>query len=360
MDEILDSLRKEDIAIRLSAVSELGSVPADSRPELFNVVADDLNREVREAAARLITLCPIAFERYLFDVDPRVQAAVVANSVEVRGVHPDPALVLARLTDEQFIQSASTDVRCHIARVLSAHAKLEPPDAALAVTVERVVPVIDLFMNEVSDDLRTATARTMNSLAKYFGTDFVFEHLHTSFHRMITDVQWRVRICAVDILFGVAIVGNASFFNNHLMTFFVRFLKDPCDRVRHFVLSGLPNLVARFGVEWLTAKLIAVLQELARAANFLYREAYLLAISSLVTYFPEQYRSNYVYQPMIRMLRDPVENVVAVALILLSEHIAEIHPFRKQYELRPLLEGLVAHAPPTTKNLARAFMNQFQ
>jgi hypothetical protein len=237
---------------------------------------------------------------------------------------------------------------------------LEPEEMALAVTVERLVPVIDFFMNEPSDDLRTATARTVNSLVKYFGTDFVFEHLHGSFHRMITDVQWRVRICAVELLFGLAVVGNASFFNNHLMTFFGTFLRDPCDRVRHFVLSGLPNLVARFGVEWHTAKFIAVLQDLARSTNFLYREAYLLAISSLVEYFPEQYRSNYVYQPMIRMLRDPVENVVAVALILLSEHIAEIHPFRKQYELRPILEGLVAQAPPTTRDLARAFMNQLQ
>jgi pyruvate/2-oxoglutarate/acetoin dehydrogenase E1 component len=83
MEEILDSLRKEDIVIRLSAVSEFGSVSAESLPALFDAAVNDLNREVREAAARLIPLCPIAFERYLLDVDSRVQAAVVSNSVEI-------------------------------------------------------------------------------------------------------------------------------------------------------------------------------------------------------------------------------------------------------------------------------------
>jgi hypothetical protein len=63
---------------------------------------------------------------------------------------------------------------------------------------------------------------------------------------------------------------------------------------------------------------------------------------------------------MIRMLKDPVNNVVAAALVLLSEQIQEIHPFRKQYELRPILEALAADAPPTIRDLARAFMNEFQ
>jgi hypothetical protein len=80
---------------------------------------------------------------------------------------------------------------------------------------------------DLSGDLRTATARAVNWLAKYFGTDFLFEHLHT------------------------------GFFNNHLITLF----RNPCDRAA---------LLPQPTTEWLTSKFTA---ELARSANFLSREA---------------------------------------------------------------------------------------
>jgi hypothetical protein len=177
---------------------------------------------------------------------------------------------------------------------------------------------------------------------------------------MLTDSQWRLRNMAVEILCGLAMVSRPEFFNEKLFQLLLGFLRDPCDRVRQFTLTGLPNLVERFGAEWLQTKLIQNLQELAVANNFLHRQTYLLCISSLVNYFPEHYRSNFVFQPMIRMLKDEVHNVVAVALILLAEQLPAIHPFRRQYELRPILDSLAADAPPTVKELARAFINQFE
>jgi hypothetical protein len=227
-------------------------------------------------------------------------------------------------------------------------------------SIEKIVPVLDFFSRELNDDLRVATSASTKEFAKLFGIDFIFEHLHETLHRMITDSQWRVRFNAVELLLALGVVSSVDFFNQNLYQFLDVFLRDPCDQVRQFTLSGLPNLVERFGTEWLTQTLVTILQELAKSQNFLHRELYLLAISALVAYFPEQYRSNYVFQPMIRMLKDPVNNVVAVALVLLSERIDEIHPFRKQYELRPIVEALAADAPPTIRDLAQAFMNQFQ
>jgi hypothetical protein len=360
MDEIVGSLAKDDVIVRIHTVSKFDSLPPRSLPELFSRVSDDLSREVRQAAAKQIFLCPIAFERYLVDLDPQVQITVILNSVEIRRKHPDPSLVISRLTTQQFIRGAPNEVRYAIARVLTGHAQVDPPEQSRALSVEKIVPVIEFFSKELNDDLRVATSASVKEFAKLFGVDFIFEHLHGTLHRMITDSQWRVRFNAVELLLALAVVSTVDFFNQNLYQFLGIFLKDPCDQVRQFTLSGLPNLVERFGTEWLTQNLVVILQELAKSQNFLHREVYLLAVSSLIMYFPEQYRSNYAFQPMIRMLKDPVNNVVAAALVLLSEQIQEIHPFRKQYELRPIVEALAADAPPTIRDLARAFMNEFQ
>jgi hypothetical protein len=82
----------------------------------------------------------------------------------------------------------------------------------------------------------------------------------------------------------------------------------------------------------------------------------LLSISAIVGFFPVQYQSNYVFQPMIRMLKDPVHNVILLALDVLAKHKDAIHPFRRQYELRPILESLVETSPPTIKARARTFL----
>ena len=130
------------------------------------------------------------------------------------------------------------------------------------------------------------------------------------------------------------------------------FLKDNCNKVREFALSALPDIASQYGYEWVKTKLMDSFQELAQSPNFLYRETYLLCISQLAAFFPKQYLSNYVFQPMIRMLRDPVQNVVLLAIDLLSKHKDSIHPFRKQYELKPIIESLGENSPVTIKEKA--------
>jgi HEAT repeat protein len=358
VDAILDALAKEDLSSRLDAVQKFDSaeITPESLPDLFSKFSECMMREVRQAAAQRIALCPSAFETYLHDLDPQVQIIVIGKSLAIRPSHPDPALVLSLLTDQLFIRNSPTEVRYAVARVLARHAALDP-DRALV--VQKIIPVIDLLIRDGQDDVRVATASNVKELAKEFGLEFIFEHCHATLHLMLTDSQWRLRSNAVEILFGLAIVSTQEFFDEQLFQLLLGFLRDPCDRVRQFTLTGLPNLVERFGPEWLQTKLVRNLQELALSPNFLHRQAYLLAISSLVNYFPEQYRSNFVFQPMIRLLKDEVNNVVAVALILLSEQLDAIHPFRRQYELRPILEALAADAPPTVRDIARAFINQF-
>ena len=122
----------------------------------------------------------------------------------------------------------------------------------------------------------------------------------------------------------------------------------------------LPALVNHFGQDWLQNKLIIELQVLAQSPSFLDRETFLRCISALVGFFPAQYQSNYVFQPMIRMLHDPVHSVVFLAIELLSKHRESIHPFRRQYELKPILETLVESYPPTIKEHASAFLAELQ
>jgi hypothetical protein len=96
---------------------------------------------------------------------------------------------------------------------------------------------------------------------------------------------------------------------------------------------------------------------MADSQNFMERETYLFSISALVGFFPVQYQSNYVFQPMIRLLNDPIHNVVLLALELLAQHKDAVHPFRRQYELKPILESLIETSPPTIKERAQAFLS---
>jgi hypothetical protein len=222
------------------------------------------------------------------------------------------------------------------------------------------VPLIPKLLTDLDDDVRMAASLDLKALTIQFGFDFIFENLHSSLHSMLTDTQWRVRNQAVELLFGLAVVCSADFFDQSLMEFLMMFLKDPCNRVSQFALTALPNLSQHFGDDWLKTQLMTRLQELASSPNFLHRETYLLRISALVSFFPVQYQSNYVFQPMIRMLRDQVHNVVLLAIELLAQHKDAIHPFRRQYELKPILETLAQSQQPTIKERAAAFLAECQ
>jgi hypothetical protein len=137
------------------------------------------------------------------------------------------------------------------------------------------------------------------------------------------------------------------------------FLKDPISRVRLFALSGLPALVDKFGTDWLTTRLIPQLEELGASPNYLHREIFLMALSKLAKYFPERRRGNLLFRPLMSMLTDDVNSIVVLALVILSEHSGQLHPFRVQVELRPIIEGLVAGGAPTIKELAKVFLERW-
>jgi HEAT repeat protein len=257
----------------------------------------------------------------------------------------------------KVVHDCAPEVRCALARVLHQHAKAGTGADLAACVVESIVPLIEELMADRSDDVRIATSLTFKELTIQFGFDFIFQYLHKALQAMVQDLQWRIRNNAVELLFGLAFVCTRDLFEPMLFDLLLAFLRDPCARVRRFALSALPNLAQRFGLPWIKASLIVRLQDMAKSPNFLHRQVYLLAISSLLNFFPIQFQSNYVFQPMIRMLQDSVQNVVVLALELLQEHRDAIHPFRKQYELKPVLDELAGDpaSPVTIKAHADAF-----
>jgi serine/threonine-protein phosphatase 2A regulatory subunit A len=355
MEKLLALLSSDDAAVRLSAVQQIGTIPVHQRPNIFAKLSDDFDRSVRLAAASVIQLCPVSYGMFLADPDPQVQIAIINQSVAIRTLHPDPPSVLAAIISSQLVQSVSDKVRYRIACVLADHAKVDPePDQVIT----KFLPVIEAFIREPEDTIRIASALAVKGLSKVFGLEWVLDHVPIILQKMISDSQWRVRMTAVELLSALSVISSLDLFNENLFQFVSLFLKDHASRVRYFVITGLPALVEHFGREWLTEKLLPSLSELRDSPNFLQREAYLMSISLLMRYFPERYRSNFVFQPIIGLLNDGVANVVVMAMMLLSEHLDHIHPFRRQCELRPILESLVEGVAPTTTELARALLRR--
>ena len=364
MSTLLEQLSNEDVAVRLEAVSKFDQVSETDLPALFKKVSEDFNHQVREEAAEKILLYPDAFKQFLSDPDPQIRITIVNQSVEIK----NELIKKGRLENPNYVtdclkvleNDAVSEVRCALARVLYKHAGTEATDASRTFVLTEIVPIIDKLLSDRNDDVRIAASLNIKEITIIFGFDFVFEQLYNSLHHMLTDTQWRVRNNAIELLFGLALVCSQEFFDNNLFPFLIQFLQDPFYKVRQFALNSLPTLAAKFGEEWLKKKLVVALKDLAESQNYLRRETYLLAISGLVSFFPVQYQSNYVFQPMIRMLKDNVYNVVLLAIELLSKHKDSIHPFRRQYELKPILEQLVENSPPTIKEQASALLAECQ
>jgi hypothetical protein len=52
-----------------------------------------------------------------------------------------------------------------------------------------------------------------------------------------------------------------------------------------------------------------------------------------------RFSSNFIFQPMINPLNDDVAQGGILAMMLLTQHLDGIHPFRRQCELHPVLES---------------------
>jgi hypothetical protein len=352
MQALEDALGDQDVSVRLGAISKFSTVPVKSREALFKKVAADFNHTAREAAANQIELCPAAFGQYLSDPDPEVRIATVNHSVKTREAPTAPANIITRLAELQ--KDSSPAVRCALARVLPAHAALPPKDGKASTT--EIVSLVSELLKDKDDDVRIVASVDLKELTIQFGYDFIFENFHGAIHTVISDVQWRVRVNGMDFLFGLGLLCNSDFFNQNLMDFLVAFLKDPCLPISRSAVDALPSLTKHFGDDWLKTQLMPKLEELAVSNKFLQRATYLCAIAALVSFFPVQYQTNYVFQPMIRMLRDQVTNVVLLAIELIDANKGSIHPFRRQYELKPILEQLAQSPQPTIKERATSLL----
>jgi len=353
---ILEQLSNEDYLVRKDAVSKFRNAPKEDLEKLFQKVAEDFNHEVREAAAEEILIYPIMYRVFIGDPDPKVRISIVNKSVEIKNLLGPMEQVIDQL--KVLENDPVAEVRCAFARILYQHVNKEPTQENMDFVVSKLVPIIDKLLSDRNDDVKICVSLNIKELTIIFGFDFIFEKLYSSLHHMLTDLQWRVRNNAVELLFGLALVCSSDFFDANLNHFLLEFLKDPCYKVRQFALSSLPTLAAKFGEKWLKEKLVPGLKELAESQNFLHRATYLHAVSALVSFFPVQYQSNYVFQPMIRMLKDSVSNVVLLSIELLKKHKDSIHPFRRQYELKPILESLVENSPPTVKQHANDLLSK--
>jgi hypothetical protein len=358
MEEIRAALRSDQAEVRLNALDWLERVPASNREAFFDLILDDLNYHVREKAAQSITLCPSAYTKYLADPIPCVRIAVIQRSVEVRLFLGDPVGIMTRLG--ALVRDPVSEVRAALARVLHEHGKVESDCKAPEFTVTRICPVVRDLLMDPSDDVRVIGSLNLIELAIFHGFDFVFDHMQDLIRLVLTDRQWRVRNSGVQLIFGLALLCTASYFTANLMPFLTRFLTDSCKKVRQFVISGLPTVAQQFGADWVIRSLIVELVKFGKSPNFLDRETYLLALSALLPFFPPEYRANFVFHPAMQLLKDRVPNVVLAAIAVLWLHNDLIHPFRRQNELRPILESLVENSGPTVAERAAAFLAECQ
>jgi HEAT repeat protein len=268
MQFLVERLKQGDVQSRLDAISQFETVPAEDREQLFKIITEDFNHEVRRAGARMITLCPSMFPAFLSDPDPEVRIAIVNNSVDVRVLLSNPAIVLTRLS-EILVRDPSVKVRCALARVLHLHAKVEGAEDASDLTTQTFVPLIEQLLKDLNDDVRVTASLNLKELTVQFGFNFLFDHLHRCMQYMLTDTQWRVRNSAVELLFGLALVSSRDFFNQHILDFLLKFLRDPCCNMRLYTLTALPNIAQHLGYEWLKTTLMESLQTMADSQNFL-------------------------------------------------------------------------------------------
>ena len=357
VEALLKLISDDDPNTRIDAIKKFGSVSKNDRKQLFEKILEDINNEVREEAANNIELCPSMYKKYLADPDPRVRIAIILNSVKIRKTETN---ILSHL--KCLIDDPDPEVRCAFAKILHDHYEYKSGDQAAdqQVLKSSIIPHIESLLNDQADIVRITASENIKYLTILFGFDFIFEELEKSLILILTDPQWRIRINGVSFLFGLARVCRVDYFNKNLLPFLIQFLKDPCTKIRQSATQSLPTLATHFGEEWLKTILVKDLQTLAESKNLFYRQTYLNCLSQLVEFFPVEYQSNYVFQEMIRMLKDKEQNVVILALELLSKHKESIHPFKVKYELKPILAKLAETSPPTTKARAEKFIEDLK
>jgi HEAT repeat protein len=352
------ALMSKRVEARLDALGHLESVSPGDLPDVFAIILADFSHVVRERAARLVTLCPSIYASFLDDPVPRVRVAIVERSVELRAILRDPAGLLAKLG--AMARDSARDVRVAVARALRDHARVTWDCDPVTFATLNVRPIIQTLLSDRDDDVRIAASANLIEIATLHGFEFLFEHFLAQLRNVLRDAQWRVRVNGVQLLLGMGMVTPVEYFNENLLQFVAAFLRDSALKVREFTVSALPALAEKFGRQWVVERLAAELARLAKSQIFMERQTALLGLAELLDFLPESYRANYFFHPAIRLLRDPVQNVVLVAIDVLWRHNGAMHPFRRQHEMKPLLEAFVEAAGPTVAEKAAAFLLECQ
>lgn len=355
--EIEELLQNEDINKQIDGVKKIAEASPSDRKELLQKVSKMFNHEIREVAATQIEQSPSEYILFLTDPDPHVRIAIIQNSIKLRKSEKDILNKLKSVTNDPI-----SEVRCSFAQILYQHAIFKDESGKIDEKSlnEIILPCLISLLKDKNDDVKIMASQNLEPLIIEFGFDFIFNKLFESLQKMLVDPQWRVRRFAIHILFELSLVCNEEYFNKNLFPLLVKFLRDPCFALRKFSCSKLGSLASNFGDKWLKGPLATELLKLADSSNFLERETYLYCISELSDFFSGEYQADFVFEPMIKMLRDPIQNVVLLAIEELYKHQNDIHPFRKQYELKPILEKLTESSPPSTQAKATQLLESLQ
>lgn len=333
---ILHDLESNSLIGKLEAVKDISQVPNSERQQVFEKIHEISEYQVRACGVRQIHLCPSACKLFFKDPDPRIRVIILLKAEELA-----PLVGAMDIFNEviKLSRDSEVSVRSCAAKNLFTIANLIDSDQKNAIIEKQIIPALQRLFLDSSDDVKISAAQNLYPYAKTFGFDSLFDHFGKVIQVFIDSFQWRFRVIALEMLSSVALSSNAKFVNECILPFLIRFIHDKSYKVRECVVSSIVSITEHLGYEWFQQSLSDHINSMYLSSNFYERQLYLEITSQIISFYPPQYRSN-LFQPFFKLLNDPVHNVTITAIKVLGLHKDEIHPFRLQHELLPILQVL--------------------
>lgn len=357
MSTILQALDSNLLEVRLHYISDLRNANPNSLEAIFQKVSEDSHHQLREKAVQQITVFPKMYHLFVQDPDPQVKILLIQNSVKIREILHENSIL-----DHfpAFISNGYIPIRIAVANTLSQHAKLSSDNNDFDLIHNQIIPLMDQLVKDTNDDVRISISEQTKAFAINYGFDFIFEKLSNVFKLILSDVQWRVRKNAFEILVGLSLSSSGDFADSFLFPFCFKYLKDPCHSLRLFAIDGIITLAAHFGFQWIQKKLMPFLIELSVSHNYLEREIYIQILSKFLSIIPPDKNQEMVFQPIIEMLKDPIESVNLLSIHLLKQNVHFIHPYRLENELKPIMQTMLHSSSQTIQIYANEFLVSVQ
>lgn len=360
---------------------------------------------------------PEIIQTLIRDKIPSVRIAIIQNSSQIRSEMGNDFIINLM---KELITDPIPNVRIALANSIHDHifltsestSSLNPGQSdenALELFVRTKIDDLFLFnglLLDQSDDVRIAAARNYRYFVNTLGFDFVFVRLLNSLQIIFIDTQYRVRIIGAELVFALGIFSPSDFFDEFLFPFYLRFLTDSCQKVREFSVSALPSFIEHFcsnsknniqwkakqvdntqkdenlfaeqiekmfqsrlqkdeevNMKWLMKSLVVKLEKALLADNnYINQQTYLMCLREIAPYVPTQFVRKTIFLPMIHFLKDPSisDSVIILTLDILYELRESIHPFQREKELKPVLQGFVnSLATPSIKTRAAKILAFF-